>query len=123
MEIKAAATVFQVERLESALSFYIGVLGFQEDFRFGPYAGVHLGEFCLHLCAHDTWKRPLGGGMATVFCDEVDGYHAELSVRGAEIPLAPADQPYGMRDFVLRDPDGNLLTFSCPLLPATDPQS
>jgi catechol 2,3-dioxygenase-like lactoylglutathione lyase family enzyme len=115
MKITDAATVFQVEDLERSLRYYREVLGFELDFEFGPYAGIHRDEMYLHLCAHDTWKRPPGGGMATVFCDEVDLYHDEVKGRGATIPLAPTDEPYGMRDFVLSDPDGNLLTFGCEL--------
>jgi catechol 2,3-dioxygenase-like lactoylglutathione lyase family enzyme len=115
MKVSGSATVFQVSNLEAALNFYCDVLGFEEDFRFGPYAGVHLGEFCLHLCAHTTWSRPIGGAMAGVFADEVDVYCAEIQQRGARIKGEPADQEYGMREFVVSDPDGNLLTFGCPL--------
>lgn len=115
MKVSGAATVFQVKNIESALNFYCDVLGFERDFRFGNYAAVHIGECCLHLCAHDTWSRPCGGGAVSVFCDEVDAYCADLEARGAQVRLKPTDEEYGMRDFVLNDPDGNLLTFGCPL--------
>jgi len=115
MKVSASATVFQVSDLDAALKFYCDVLGFEQDFRYETYAGVHLGEFCLHLCAHTIWSRPVGGAMAGVFADEVDAYCAEIRQRGAKIEGEPADQQYGMRDFVMRDPDGNLLTFGCPL--------
>lgn len=101
--------------LKASLKFYREVLGFDEDFQFGTYAGVHSGEFCLHLCAHTIWKRPCGGGAVVVFTDEVDQYCKEVEARGAQIQCQPADQQYGMRDFVMSDPDGNLLTFGCPL--------
>jgi len=115
MNISGAATVFQVDDLEASLKFYLEVLGFEQDFRFATYAGVHLGELCLHLCAHHFWKRPRGGAAVSVFADEVDEYCAQIKARGAKIEGEPADQQYGMRDFVVSDPDGNLLTFGCPL--------
>ena len=115
MKINDAATVFQVQDLERSLQYYREVLDFELDFEFGPYAGVNRDGMYLHLCAHDTWKRPIGGGAAMAFCDEVDGYHAEVKGRGATIRLAPTDEPYGMLDFVLSDPDGNVLTFGCEL--------
>ena len=120
MKVTAAATVFQVVSVEKALAFYCDVLGFEQDFRFGDYAGIHRGECCLHLCGHSTWKRPCGGGMVTVFCDEVDRFHAEIAGLGAKIELPPTDEPYGMRDCVVRDPDGNLLTFGCSLEKETE---
>jgi catechol 2,3-dioxygenase-like lactoylglutathione lyase family enzyme len=116
MKILGAATVFQVKNLEASLKFYRDILGFTEDFQFGEYAGVHLGELHLHLCAHTVWSRPSGGGSVSVFSDEVDTYCANLRSRGAKIEREPADEPYGMRDFVVSDPDGNLLTFGCELV-------
>ena len=115
MKISCAAVVFQVENVERALAFYRDVLGFEQEFHFGNYAGMHRGEFYVHLCGHQVWKRPLGGGAVFVFCDKVDAYHAQVAQLGAKIEAAPADQEYGMRDFVLRDPDGNVLTFGCEL--------
>jgi catechol 2,3-dioxygenase-like lactoylglutathione lyase family enzyme len=115
MKIRDAATVLQVSEIESSLRFYREILGFELDFEFGPYAGVHRGGMYLHLCAHDTWKRPLGGGAVVIFCDEIDAFHEEVKGRGATIRLAPTDEPYGMRDFVVSDPDGNVLTFGCDL--------
>jgi uncharacterized glyoxalase superfamily protein PhnB len=120
MKVSAASAVLQVKEVSDALRFYCEVLGFEKDFDFGPYAGVHLGECCLHLCAHTTWKRPLGGGAVVVFCDEVDAYFKTVKEHGVEIALEPTDEPYGMRDFVVRDPDGNVLTFGCSLPEAAE---
>jgi uncharacterized glyoxalase superfamily protein PhnB len=115
MKVSCGATVFQVSNIPNALRFYCEVLGFEKEFEFGPYAGVHLGECFIHLCAHTTWKRSLGGGAIVVFADEVDAYCAAIRGRGAEISLEPTDEPYGMRDFVVKDLDGNVLTFGCSL--------
>lgn len=115
MKIHEAVPVLQVSGLEAAVRFYCDVLGFKEDFRFGDYAGIRSGEAYLHLCAHRTWKRPIGGASVSIFCDEVDQYCAEIRTRGASILLDPTDEPYGMRDFIVSDPDGNLLTFGCSL--------
>ena len=51
MKAQSAAPVFHVSNLDTALKYYKDVLGFREDFRFGQYAGVKLGEFALHLSA------------------------------------------------------------------------
>src|SRR5271155_2483772 len=106
MKVSGAATVFQVKNIETASSFYCDVLGFEKDFLFGNYAGVHMGECCLHLCAQNVWDRPYGGGAIVIFTDEVDTYFRDVRARGAQIRLEPADQEYGMRDFVMSDPDG-----------------
>lgn len=118
MKASGAATVLQVSDLEASLRFYGEVLGFEKDFEFGPYAGVHIGECYLHLCAHTNWARPCGGGAVSIFADEVDSYFADVQARGAAIQLPPTNEDYGMRDFVVSDPDGNVLTFGCSLASA-----
>ncbi len=114
MKPRHAAPVFQVADLEASLRHYTEVLGFGADFRFGNYAGVKRGDVCLHLCAHSIHRRPVGGGTAYIFCAEpVDAYHAELASRGANLIAPPKDYAYGMRDFMVADPDGNHLAFGC----------
>ena len=123
MQPTTSATVFQVADIPAALTFYCDVLGFTEDFRYDDYAGIFLGppegqsgnQVQLYLCAHTLWSRPIGGGAVVLIADEVDVYCATIRQRGATILAEPADQFYGLRDFVLRDPDGNILTFSTPL--------
>jgi len=114
MKTHNVAPVFQVSNVESALKYYVEVLGFAENFRFGDYAGVSLGEACFHLSGHSVHDRPLGGGTAYIFCDEVDTYCAEIKARGAVLKNEPKDYDYGMRDFVVVDPDGNHIGFGCP---------
>ena len=110
-----AVPVLQVADIPSALTFYCEVLGFTESFRYEDYAGICQGEVQLYLCAHNLWDRPVGGGAVVIHADEVDLYCATVRQRGAAIRTRPADQFYGLRDFVLNDPDGNLLTFSTPV--------
>jgi uncharacterized glyoxalase superfamily protein PhnB len=113
MTPQGAAAIFQVSNLDQALRYYIEVLGFSEDFRFEEYAGIKFGGACLHLCSHHAQDRPVGGGTVCVFCDEVDLYYAELKARGAHLKTEPRDYPYGMRDFMAKDLDGNHLSFGC----------
>ncbi|HEX8372403.1 MAG TPA: VOC family protein [Chthoniobacterales bacterium] len=113
MNTQNIAPVFQVSNLDSALRHYIEILGFSEDFRFGDYAGVKLGGACLHLSGHSIQDRPVGGGTAYIFCDEVDSYYAEIKAKGATIKAEPRNYDYGMRDFETVDPDGNHLGFGC----------
>ena len=55
----------------------------------------------------------VGGGNAYMICDEVDDYYARIKTSGAEPKTEPKDAFYGMRDFVIFDPDGNQLSFGC----------
>ncbi len=112
MNTHGSATTFQVSDLEASLRYYTEVLGFGWRFRFGDYAGVEHGEVQIHLSGpQSTNKRAVGQGGIYIFCDDVDAYHAEISAKGATIQAPPKDYEYGMRDFCVEDPDGNLLGF------------
>ena len=40
---------------------------------------------------------------------DLDGTFAKLQAGDIEVVQEPTDQPYGIRDFALRDPAGNLI--------------
>lgn len=111
-----AVPVLHVTDLNAAFAFYTGVLGFSEKFRFeGRYGGVVAGKVDLHLSqGGGMFHRPIGGTNVYFMLDstaDVDAYYAEIVARGARVEGEPRDYPYGMRDFVAFDPDGNVLTF------------
>ena len=116
------APVFHVASIEIALRYYVDVLGFDERFRFGDsYAGVGIGSVDIHLAqGGGTYQRPLGGSSIYVFLDSaagVDSCCAEIAGRGARVVSEPRDYPYGMRDFTVFDPDGNVLTYGAEVEP------
>lgn len=112
MKTKGSATTFHVSELEASMRFYIEVLGFTERFRFGNYCGVEHGEVRIHLSGPGVPnKRQIGQGSIYIFCDEVDDFHRLITSRGAVSQAPPKDYEYGMRDFVVEDPDKNLIAF------------
>jgi uncharacterized glyoxalase superfamily protein PhnB len=52
---------------------------------------------------------------AYFWCEGVDALYAHAKSAGAEIVLAPETQFYGMREFMVRDPDGRVITFGAPV--------
>ncbi|HEY1703887.1 MAG TPA: VOC family protein [Trebonia sp.] len=46
--------------------------------------------------------------------DDLDSAFKKVSAAGAEIVSEPADQPWGTRDFAVRDPSGNLIRVDQP---------
>ncbi|MEV8307542.1 VOC family protein [Streptomyces flavidovirens] len=46
-----------------------------------------------------------------VLVDDVDAHHERAVEHGVEILMPPTDQPYGSRDYMARDPEGNLWSF------------
>ena len=112
MKPECSATIFHVSNVESSINYYTNMLGFLVDFRYNDLAGLEYGSVLIYLSGpqQDT-KRTIGQGGIYIFCDEVDQYFKDVSTKGALIEISIADRVYGMRDFGVKDPDGNFLTF------------
>jgi uncharacterized glyoxalase superfamily protein PhnB len=57
------------------------------------------------------FNQGVGRTSVYVVVDEPDALFERARGEGAEIVMEPTDQDYGSRDFVIRDPEGNLWSF------------
>jgi len=101
-------------------AFYVDGLGFQVDWthRFGPHSPVLLQvsrDGMIVFLSQHVMDCALGG-LVHLFVDSVDDWHARLERGGVAIELPPTDQPWGLREMHLVDPDGNRLRI-CTRLP------
>ena len=122
-DISAVHPVLMARDVAASLAFY-GRLGFAEAFRDQPaaprYAGVRRGPVELHLQWADPsqWAHPGDRPAYRFLTPDVDALYAEAVAAGVVTPGpaggpygAPADTPWGTREFHLRDPGGNVLQF------------
>ena len=95
----------------AAADFYTKKLGFMLAFTHGDppeMAGVNLGHVQMFL--ERGTPRPDGGSVYFVV-DNADELHAFQQANGVTIVHPPVDQPYGLRDYQVRDLHGYLLGF------------
>lgn len=61
--------------------------------------------------------RKLGGSSAAlmVMVDDVEAHYERVRAAGGDVLGAPVDQPYGLREYSARDPEGFLWSFATPL--------
>lgn len=57
------------------------------------------------------WPGDQGGKSVYVAVDEVDALFAKVKTSGVVIEQAPTERPYGSREFICRDPGGNVWCF------------
>ena len=79
-------------------------------------AGSHV--IWLHPAADGyRFPRSLGAvtSMTVITVDEPDAHHARSVAAGAAIVGPPAGQPYGVREYGARDPEGRLWSLHAPL--------
>ena len=105
----------------AAIQFY-GRLGFtvtfQDDATNPKYVGVRRDNVELHIQWADEsqWAYPTDRPAYRFAVDDVDGLYAELeaagAIRASTSPwAAPANTPWGTREFHVRDPGQNSLQF------------
>ena len=113
-EPRELVAVFSVADLAASLAWYRERLGFAEAFQWGDppfYAGVCRGAAAIHLTSDPERRAELGRSTVALTVDDADAAHRELVDRGATVTVVIDDRPYGMRDFMVEDPDGNRLAF------------
>jgi uncharacterized glyoxalase superfamily protein PhnB len=130
MDIKISASFLPHDDPEASLAFYRDVLGFEVrlDVGGGTMRWITVGppdqpDTSIVLCPPaidpgitDDERRTITDMMAKgtyamllLASKDVDAVFEQVQARDAEIVQEPTDQPYGVRDFALRDPAGNLI--------------
>ena len=112
------------ENVEEALDFLARAFGFEEQLRYtGPegyvnHAEMRIGEDGVIYMGDpgEDYRNPAHVGartqMVCVSVDDVDAVFERAQAAGAEISEEPADQAYGERRFMARDPEGHAWSIS-----------
>lgn len=101
-----------VTDMERSLTYYQEVLDFHANWHTPNGNAFCLASGAIELLMLTTWT---GEGApppqsAYVFVEDPDSLCAEYQQAGADIVQTVDTRPYGMRDFTVRDPDGNTFT-------------
>jgi catechol 2,3-dioxygenase-like lactoylglutathione lyase family enzyme len=119
-EFHGVQPVLFVREVAAAAAYFRDVLGFDLDFLHGdpPVHGrVMQGDgtygqpIYIHLStAPEAELRPSGELRIHVGRD-LDGLIAAYRARGVAVDFEPVTQPWGLREFAVRTPDGHRLRF------------
>jgi uncharacterized glyoxalase superfamily protein PhnB len=94
----------------AAITYYQARLGFEKRWEWGEptsFACVARDDVTIFLGSSEHQGPPGVGVFIDV--EAVDALHREYQQRGAKIREAPADRPWGSREMVVEDLDGNKL--------------
>ncbi len=118
-QLLAAHPQLFVSDVEASCRFFEGTLGFTVCFRYGKpafYALVRRDNAWLNLrfVPAPVLNREGEADLlsASIPVDNVRALYAEYRSAGASIQQRLRKQPWGAADFIVRDPDGNLLHFA-----------
>lgn len=120
-QVPGTSPVVPVSDMAASLAFYTDTLGFTQEVGSAEYgyalvrreavmvAMVNAAdEAALHATANNI--------SAQFWIEDLDGYWSQIAPRLQHLPegrvRAPFDQPYGTREFHVKDPDGFLMLFT-----------
>lgn len=110
MRVTRVTADLHVADIEAARAFYTDYLGLSsEEFNLGwvarytePTTGAHLQLLTRDAAAPEN-------PVVSVHADDVDAAYARAREMGYEIVYPLTDEPWGVRRFFVRAPDGNVL--------------
>jgi uncharacterized glyoxalase superfamily protein PhnB len=126
LALKGIEAVVYVSDFERAKDYYVQKLGFAVEFAYGdlPFYGLmkrDRARICLRVVCEPVFagdireREQLASAAITVdTATEIKGLFREFEVTGANFFQKLKTEPWGARNFIVRDPDGNLLLFAGP---------
>ena len=123
LALSEASPSLTVNDLQKSLAWYRDVVGFGLEELWKDDAGKVMGASLragdvAFMIGQDDWKkgrnRKKGEGFR-MFCmtkANIDDLAKRLEAKGGKLDQGPTDQPWGVRDISLTDPDGFKLTIA-----------
>ncbi len=111
MHVTGLTTNLPVTDIDAARAFYTDFLGLSvEVMNLGWVARYQSpdGRACVQLATRDA-TSPEDSVISVHVGDEVDEAYAEAQRRGYDIVHPLTLEPWGVRRFFVRDPDGNVI--------------
>jgi catechol 2,3-dioxygenase-like lactoylglutathione lyase family enzyme len=121
LRLTGHAAVLLVEDVARSTDYYRDALGFEtrrwevnpEHYGYASRDGCHLhfARFAGAKARPNHEEAPPDMFDVYFWVEDVEALREELRSRGTEVLYGPVDQPYGLREIRVSDPDGYILAF------------
>jgi catechol 2,3-dioxygenase-like lactoylglutathione lyase family enzyme len=110
MAVRRIMPYYESPDLEATRVFYTQVLGLEEGTFGGGYIGF--GSGAAQVLFAPPGEKPVlpNMGVDVGSHEAVDAAHAEAVRVGHEVIYGPVDEPWGVRRFFVRDPQGVVIS-------------
>lgn len=108
-------SVLAVNDLQASVAFYCDRMGFEIDLETEGWCFVSRDNFILMLghCPDEVPASQINDHsyFAYIEVDDIDALHQDFCARGLSALPGPQSQPWGMREFLVKTPDGHRIMF------------
>lgn len=109
MSLKLYGACIQTHNVDELVDFYKKVL--QQELEVDGGVDYRFYEAQLIIFRLDDEKAPPTNNLALLYAvDDVDHEYNRLVHLNMDISSPPTDKPWGVRSFILKDPDGNTVS-------------
>ncbi len=108
MEILASRMLIRPADYQHSLAFYRDELGLAIARDYGAGTVFYAGQSLIELAGHGA---PRAGGTMWLQVRDVYATEKELAGRGVQIAREAREEPWGLHEMHVNDPDGVLLIF------------
>jgi len=103
--------ILYVRDFAEAMKYYTDKLLFEKHWDWGnppSFGAVRLGKIEIFFC---LLAQGNPGTWLSIFVDDVDDYLDRITRLGADVIYGPADEPWGVREIHVRDPNQHVIRF------------
>jgi catechol 2,3-dioxygenase-like lactoylglutathione lyase family enzyme len=118
VKVEQVVPILNVTDVEASVAWF-GKLGWEPGFQWrgthpGPvdFGAVVAGDLEIFLCRDGQGGRGDTGAWMSIWVDDVDAVHERALAAGLEITHPPTDEPWNVREFHVRHPDGHVFRIS-----------
>jgi len=118
MKVEQVVPILNVSDVEASVAWF-GRLGWEPGFQWrgtegGPvdFGAVVAGDLEIFLCRDGQGGRGDDGAWMSIWVDDVDALHERALAAGLAITHPPTDEPWNVREFHVRHPDGHVFRIS-----------
>lgn len=114
----SSTAIFAASDIQATLAYYKNVLGFTDTWTWGEpptFGGASMGGVSLMFSLNKELAAKVRGHEHWIKVNDADQLYAMHRQRKANVIAEIADQPWGVREYVLEDLNGYRLRFAGPL--------
>ena len=113
MEILASRVLFRPADYQRSVTFYRDAIGLAIAREYGAGTVFYAGQSLIELAGHGGQERSTSSFPGALWLQVRDVYATQTELEGRDVPIAreAAQEPWGLHEMHVTDPDGVTLIF------------